>query len=1220
MRANESTVDDDNAILARIALEIESASDPNEVIRRYCEEFPQLAERIRGLCHTWLALQEIGVESSDLAGTKLGSFTLEKRIGQGMSVVYAATEDPPLKRRVALKIMRLERNSSPKAAKQFELEQELLARLNNPHIVPILQTGFESGLQYFVMPLIDGASLGSVARAAYEITTSRPGLTCPSVAELARGASPDADSNAARPHLQCGQNGLAAPSALDSAQNISSQAGPSVLGEQARFANATSLPASRGVERLSKVYFRSVAQVISDVATAVHHVHSIGVLHRDIKPSNIMVTTQGEARLIDLGLAQHFVEPQIDLRQADEGESATAHGPAHTGKVGTPQYMAPEQIDGRADTRTDVWGLGTTLYELLTLRRAFPGSNGQLTGLAERRKLEDQIKSDEPPRPRSLISNIPRDLEAICLKAIRKSSSERYQSAQEIADDLRRWLNGEPCHAWPPGWNRRLRGPRGPLALKALVRRRPKSAAAAILALISVFATITIFQLRAAAAEAQAAAANHQSQLHQEQAAAKERQLQLRELQRLRLKTHDAGWSEEAWTAARKQSIDGDTSVRDEAASTLMGWDARLKKQFRDPSASLAFDAAGKRLLMAGSTATLWDSETDEVINSRQIGPGPLAFDASGSPLQLATDPASPSQIILWDIGQQEVRRRFPLIHDAAEQELDEDDSRLLAVSSDGSFVAASAKLTNGRGVAAIWEAATGREVHRDDALVTAVAFSADARFIALAADGHVTVRTTDTAEEVLRFSTGRAKTYGISFGRDPRPVPSGAPAIDRLRLAVGGVGGLITVWNLRDSTVVAQYRGSHHDVYSLDFNMDGTLLVSAGRLEARLWDVATGRLLLTFARNNTLPAVRFSADATNVAVGAVPGFGPGGVQVWQLENGRGIKSLHGLASTIAKVCYSPDERLIAGLSHDWQVGIWEVQTGKLQHLLELHQGLFADNAALAFSPDGGRFAFSTGDRATMWDVATGQLVNEWPLPPGLQDHLAFHSSGKLLSVRIEIKDKKLPPYGHVPWRDHPRVIRLRDLLSQQPELSIKEIGTFNWGGTQSLIARDGSYFVFDGLGGSDELERSIRAYEGLTGEEMWAITGLPVRSYTPLHSDPKGELLGLMPSESEVTLVKMPRREFHRLLPEGVQLLALGPGAHYRVGLGESPRFGYYLRRGDSSAPLVVLGMDIETYPVVAQFNVRGTHLASGNADGTVWICDVREVQTRLTELGFGW
>jgi hypothetical protein len=254
-----------------------------------------------------------------------------------------------------------------------------------------------------------------------------------------------------------------------------------------------------------------------------------------------------------------------------------------------------------------------------------------------------------------------------------------------------------------------------------------------------------------------------------------------------------------------------------------------------------------------------------------------------------------------------------------------------------------------------------------------------------------------------------------------------------------------------------------------------------------------------------------------------------------------------------------------------------------------------------------------------VWDVATGQLVNEWALPPGLHDHLAFHSSGKLLSVRLETKGKKLPPYGHVPWRDHPRVVRLRDLSGPHP-VEINEIETFNVGGTQSLIARDGSYFVFDGISGSSVRERSIRAYEGPTGKEMWAIPGLPGKSYTWLQSDPRNEVLGLTPSDSEITLVKMPRREFHRVLPEGVQLLALGPRADFRVGLGASPRFGYYLRRGDSSEPLVVLGIDVETYPVVAQFNVAGTHLASGNADGTVWICDIRHVQARLTELSFGW
>jgi hypothetical protein len=194
-------------------------------------------------------------------------------------------------------------------------------------------------------------------------------------------------------------------------------------------------------------------------------------------------------------------------------------------------------------------------------------------------------------------------------------------------------------------------------------------------------------------------------------------------------------------------------------------------------------------------------------------------------------------------------------------------------------------------------------------------------------------------------------------------------------------------------------------------------------------------------------------------------------------------------------------------------------------------------------------------------------------------------------------------------------------LLADGPQ-EINEIKTFSRGVPKSTMARDGSYFVLDGVGGAGGNERSIRAYDGPTKKDLWAIEGLPVNREGWLKADPTGRVLALQSSDSQFTLVKMPSGQIQGALSDDSSLVptALGPDADYWVRHGHFPRYGYELRRRGSSKILVNLGIDVESAPIIAQFNVAGTQVAWGNADGTVCICDLRKVQQRLTELGFGW
>ena len=151
------------------------------------------------------------------------------------------------------------------------------------------------------------------------------------------------------------------------------------------------------------------------MASALEHAHAQGILHRDIKPSNLLLDLDGTVWVADFGLAK------------TEGADALTH----TGDiVGTFRYMAPERFQGASDPRSDIYGLGITLYEMLTLRPAFDDS--------DRAKLIERVTNADPPRPRQLDPMIPRDLETIVLKAIAKERSDRYQTAAEVGGWPRR--------------------------------------------------------------------------------------------------------------------------------------------------------------------------------------------------------------------------------------------------------------------------------------------------------------------------------------------------------------------------------------------------------------------------------------------------------------------------------------------------------------------------------------------------------------------------------------------------------------------------------------------------------------------------------------------------------------------------------------------------------------------------------------------------------------
>jgi tetratricopeptide (TPR) repeat protein len=243
---------------------------------------------------------------------------------------------------------------------------------------------------------------------------------------------------------------------------------------------------------------RDAAQMLQTLVRAIHAAHDRQVIHRDLKPANILLMSDGTPKITDFGLA----------KKLDAGEDNTQTGAV----MGTPSYMAPEQAEGRLHAvgpLSDVYALGAILYELLTGRPPFRGPTHLET--------LKQVASQEPVAPSRLQPKVPRDLDTICLKCLQKSAEQRYPTAEDLADDLRRFLNGEPIRARPtPAWER----------LRKWAWRKPAAAALVGVSLLAVAAVVAFSALYAVYESQQAGIYRQELKTIKEQEEVRERSAQ----------------------------------------------------------------------------------------------------------------------------------------------------------------------------------------------------------------------------------------------------------------------------------------------------------------------------------------------------------------------------------------------------------------------------------------------------------------------------------------------------------------------------------------------------------------------------------------------------------------------------------------------------------------------------------------------------------------------
>lgn len=415
--SHDDLAEDDPRILQasrEYLAELEAGRRPDRqaFLSRYPELADQLSECFDGIDLAQSLRPPVPVPplQPEFIASPLGDFQILHEIGRGgMGVVYEAIQ-LSLGRRVALKVLPFAAALDSKQLQRFKNEATAAAQLHHTNIVPVYAVGCERGVHFYAMQLISGRSLSAVIR-----ELRGDSVNDPSSSSLATTAAYHASATVANSHV---------------------------------------FSATQHSGR-SRESFRTAARIAAQVADALEYAHEAGIVHRDIKPANLLLDAKGAVWITDFGLAQVA---------ADVGVTQTGD------LVGTLRYMSPEQASGRripVDHRADVYSLGATLYELLSLTPIFSGS--------DRVTLLHQILDDDPRPLRQIDRAIPVELETIVMKATAKLPAERYATAGEMAADLRRYLDEIPILARRPTLSDRAR---------KWMRRHPSVVGAAVLLLI----------------------------------------------------------------------------------------------------------------------------------------------------------------------------------------------------------------------------------------------------------------------------------------------------------------------------------------------------------------------------------------------------------------------------------------------------------------------------------------------------------------------------------------------------------------------------------------------------------------------------------------------------------------------------------------------------------------------------------------------------------------
>jgi WD40 repeat protein len=771
----------------------------------------------------------------------------------------------------------------------------------------------------------------------------------------------------------------------------------------------------RRLDRPPPDYDRRVARLVADVADAVHAAHEAGVLHRDLKPQNILIDDGDRPRVTDFGLAH----------ETSEGEDV-----ARPGLVGTLAYMSPEQAAGRdieIDRRSDVFSLGAVLWEALTLRRAFDGDTVH--------SVLDRVLHEDPPDPRRLRPRVPRDLAAICAKALRKAREQRYATLRELADDLRRFLRNEPVQAETEStlsltWKWSLRHPAWSASLLL--------GAAALLAISALL--LREIDLRHAAQEARDEAGLHARQAGEAASLADRRAAEARWQSYLaNLRAADGALAQGAWAEAQRLLAACPEEHRgwewrhleQRSQATLLRLDASDR-----PVLSAAMTPDGRRVVTGCADGTLhvWDGDSGArsgVLRGHEGAVNAVALADDGA---RAVSGGADGSVRMWDIEHGRLLLELPplpgaVLSVAADASVsiivagcEDGKARLwrlpditprviepplvspvssVALTPDGALLATGTRY----GTVELWDTATGAYRAR------LVLYEAPDVPLAIAPDG--TRVATGGADGTLRIIAAADGEVLLARKAHDKAIGRVAWSRDGSRIITLSAGGDVRAWNAADAEPLPARAGHEGRLLALATDAAGERVVAGGSTgSAWLWlrSIAPAEPQLPRLAG---PVLALACDTRGEHLLAAA-LGPAGHRLMDLRDGRegaaldapggppsavaldGAGTVAALASLqepvvrvldvatgavrarltgpgggITGLQLSADGATLLASAQDGRLYVWSLPDGTLRRTLVGHQSLVS---SVALSADGQRAASASADGTVrLWDLASGQ-------------------------------------------------------------------------------------------------------------------------------------------------------------------------------------------------------------------------------------------------------